>query len=506
MTIMKQLALILACSAALHSMAADDGKVLGVLESFDAMPVGPLREGYLNFWRWDEAKRAEAKTWSRIEVIPSTNANEGRCLRIDVSDARALAEGGLSFLRLSPFLPPEADAIRLRVRVPRGEMSIYVGGPTAYYANSDVYTEPQTIRATSGEAWSNVVLQLNGPLWRNFRRAGFSAEAPRCYYNRWAQEPMGVFLAPGSTGELLVDRIEVIALGQGRPFPVFTDDQIEVVKTLADFEDGKTDAAFTCYMAAAEVEWFEESWRRSKPLRFEPMRLKIDESGLAGRRSLEMQGRTAEEVHCAGIRVTEAVNSSGFAVTLHADAPAGRETLLGGEAVVPMDFLVFVAAPEQPFPWSSVAASDTLRAMKGPGFDYQLTHRAIAAREDLHFAVYQTRRYLKPGEWSRLVLPAADFTCIYGQGAMRTAFLDHASLKTEQVIAFACLPPWSRSNSARNAPVTLRIDQLDLVRLPGDAASHRSFWQVDDVKQLQHRDEGRDYGRTRHFWLPVGAK
>jgi hypothetical protein len=54
--------------------------------------------------------------------------------------------------------------------------------------------------------------------------------------------------------------------------------------------------------------------------------------------------------------------------------------------------------------------------------------------------------------------------------------------------------------------VTLQIDQLDLVQLPGDAKAHRSFWQADDVSQIQHRDEGSGAARTRHWWLLDGSQ
>lgn len=479
---------------------AEDGKVLGVLESFDAAPLGPFQKGFLDFWRWDEAKRTEARTWSQLEIVKAPDAESGQCLRVVVKDARALTDGGIALVRMAAFLPPEADAIRLRVRVLRGEMTIYAGGPTAYYANSDVFTEPKTLRAADDAEWTEVTLPLNTPLWRNFRRAGFSADAPRCYYTRWAQEPMGLFLSPGSIGEMLIDRIDVIGCGHGKPFPDFARDQVQLVKILADFEDGVIRNAFTCYMAATETEWFEESWKRAKPLRFEPMQFQLHEGGMGGRRSLELHGRTAEEVHCAGLRVNGAAGASGLAVTMRTEAPQRRETLLGGDRVVPMDFLVFVAPADQPFAWSSVAATTEQRAMPGPGFDQQLTLRAIAARKNLHFALYQARRYLKPGEWSRVILPAADFTCVYGQGTMREAFISHAPLDPARMIAFAWLPPWCRSGS-RDAAVTVQIDQLDLVRLPGDAKAQRSFWQVDDVSQIQHRDEGRDGGRTRHYWL-----
>lgn len=54
--------------------------------------------------------------------------------------------------------------------------------------------------------------------------------------------------------------------------------------------------------------------------------------------------------------------------------------------------------------------------------------------------------------------------------------------------------------------MTLQVDQLDLVRLSGDGKAQRSFWQVDDVTQIQHRDEGRDGDLKRHFWLSDGSQ
>jgi hypothetical protein len=122
------------------------------------------------------------------------------------------------------------------------------------------------------------------------------------------------------------------------------------VQTIADFEDGKHDQAFNLYMAAAEAEWFDESWIRSKPLRFEPMKLAVIDTGLDGRKSLECRGRTAEEVHCTGVRTSGAADANAIAVTLNVDAPEQRNTLVGAGPVVPLDFLVFVAPARQRFP------------------------------------------------------------------------------------------------------------------------------------------------------------
>lgn len=479
-------------------LRAKEALPLGMIENFDSAAVGPFQRGFIDIHRWSEDFRQRARAWSSVEVVPEGG---GKALRVKVSDPQAFTSGAGSILRLAPYFPPEADALRLRLKVISGTISIYCGGPTAYYGNSDVFTEPQTVRAMTQPEWVEVVLNFNHPTWRNFRRAGFSADAQRNYYNRWAQEHIGVFLAPDSLGECLIDDIEIVSLGEGKPFATFAPGQIERVKTIADFENGDSTRSFTLYMAAAESEWFEESWIRSKPLRFEPMQLSMADAGLDGRKSLLSRGRTAEEVHCAGVQTSGAAGANAVSVQIRVEAPDQRNTLAGAGEIVPLDFLVFVAPAGKTFDWKSVGPSEALRARGGSGFDFNLTHRSIATRADLDFAIYQTRRYLKPGQWSQQMLPTADFTCIYGQGTMRERFMRHEPLRGQEVIAIAWLNPWCR-NGARDATVTTSIDELSFVKVPGSESDHRSFWQVTDTSQLHRRDEDTPGGKTRHYWLP----
>jgi hypothetical protein len=502
MLIMKRLTLraflFTALVGSFTGLHGSDVSPLGMVENFDATPVGPFQKGFIEIHRWSEDFRQRARAWSRIEIVPEST---GKALRVNVSDPQAFTSGAGSILRLAPYYPPEADALRIRLKVISGQISIYIGGPTAYYGNSDVFTEPQTLRAMAKPEWVEVVLNFNHPTWRNYRRSGFSTDAPRNAYNRWAQEPVGVFLAPDSLGECLIDDIEVVSLGEGKLFATFSPDQIKPVMPIADFEDGRHDQAFNLYMAAAETEWFDESWVRSRPLRFEPMQLAVIDTGLDGRKALQSRGRTAEEVQCTGLRTSGAADANAIAVTLSVDAPEQRNTLVGAGPVVPLDFLIFVAPVEKNFPWPTLAPSAELRAKGGPGFDYNLTHRTIATRTDLDFAIYQTRRYLKPGEWSKQVLPTADFTCIYGQGTMRDRFIQHEPLRSSEVIAIAWLNPWCRQGR-RDAPVITRIDDMSFVKVPGSPAAHRSFWQVPDVKQLLYHDEESPGLRKRHYRLP----
>ncbi|MBL8828003.1 MAG: hypothetical protein JNM18_13580 [Planctomycetaceae bacterium] len=474
--------------------------VLGVIEDFDDLPSGPFQEGFLDSWRWTEEFRLQARSKSRMEVVDIASG-EGKALRVLIHDSQLLAEESMSLVRLTPFCPPEADALRVRLKIVSGQAVIYCGGPTAYYGNSDVYTEPQTIRASVEPRWVDVVCNFNHPTWRNYRRSSFSTDAPRNYYNRWAQEPIGVFVAAGTEGEFLIDRIDLLAMGEGKPFASFAPDQIQPRKMIADFEDRCLDRTFNLYMADAEAEWFEQSWKREKPLRFAPQRFSVVDNGHDGQRSLASRGRTAEEVQCTGVRTEGDGQANALAVTIAVDAPDQRNTLIGTGPTVPIDFLIFVAPTSRPFPWHRFAPANNLRAFPGPGFDYQMSYRTIRTYADVDFAIYQSRRYLEPGKWTKLVLPKADFTCVYGHGSYRSRLVHNQPLTCDEVIAVAWLNPWCRVGR-RDSDVTTRIDQVAFVQVMGSAAEHRSFWQVSNDNELLFREERSPRGRFGHFSLP----
>jgi len=508
--------LLIAClvSTALlgAARAEEDDDAEYVLENFDALPLGPYQKGFLDSWRWTPAEREAKSALSRIEIV-TTPVKEGRSLRVKIDDESIVAGEPIPVLRLARHLTPDTDAIAFRVQVVSGRMSLYVGGPTAYYGNSDVYTEPKTLLPQDPPQWIEVWCDLNDRTWRNFRRAGLSTDAPRNYYTRWAQEPLGVFLGAGSHGELLIDRIDTITYGEGRPFPEYDPQITRRVRTIADFEpaaqaNGTSGAkspdferAFNLYMAADEVEWFEESWRRTKPLRFAPLKLSLVDEGFDGKTSLACTGRTAEEVQCTGVRTTGEAGANAIVATVRSTAREDRSTLEGLGPALPLDFFVFVAPPGKPFRWSRFGPSAELQAHGGPGFDYNFSHRSLRSVTDSDFAIYQTRRFVKPGDWSRLVLPAADFTCVYGHGTYRRKLLDHEPLAFDDCIAVAWLTPWCRVGRRTDADTTL-IDELSFVAIDRTPDELRSYWKVPDVKQLLTRDGELAGRKTRHFSLP----
>jgi hypothetical protein len=388
--------------------------------------------------------------------------------------------------------------LRIHVRLISGTFRLFVGGPTAYFADSDVYSIAHTLTADDGPRDVVLDVSLNHPLRRNFRRAGFSTEARRIYYTRWAQEPLGVFITPDSQGELSLGRIELVNVGEGRPFPEFAPADVRHVRTIADFEDGRLDRAFNLYMADGEVEWFEASWRRDRPLRFAPAELRITADPQRKRNVLVGTGRYAEEVHCTGVRTDGAADANALQIVLRHDASGYRNVVVGMGRAEPVDFLVFVAPPSPPFPWSSLGPDGELHRGPGPGFDYQFSYRVVRSRSDLNTAVYHARRYVRPDERTTLVLPVEDFVCIYGSGTYRERFLSNQPLTCGDVTAFAWLTPWSRSGG-RDVDVTTSVDEIDFVHVPGDAESHRSFWQMNPATPQRWTES--DGGRLRTLYL-----
>lgn len=491
---------ILAAYPSLVSAAVPE-TVLGTVIDFAASTPGSFQGGFLDSWRWTDEFREQSRPASRLEIV-ADRASGKSALHIQVTSPTIFAHGALPLLRLAPFYPPEADVLRVHVRGTSGKLRMFAGGPTAYYANSDVYTQTLELD-TDAEPQQRVLdFSLNHPLRRNFRRAGFSTDAKRNYYNRWAQEPLHVFIAPGTTGDFLIERIEVVARGEGRPFPEFAAEQVRTVRKVADFDDAATaPSPFTLYMAANEVEWFEQSWLREKPLRFEPPRFEVVDDAERKSRVLCALGRFAEEVHCAGLITEPAAQANAIRLAVRHQAAEYRNTVVGQGRAEAIDFLVFVSEPKRPLAWQAFAADEALRKHAGPGFDAQLSYLAVRKRDDLDFAIYHTRRYLRPEQWTTLVLPAADFVCVYGSGRERERFLHRRPLTCDNITAVAWLSPWCRAGRG-NTPVEIRVDDVDLVQVGGTVPELRSFWQVDDATVLDWRDETGPPGRERIMLLP----
>ncbi|HBJ83591.1 MAG TPA: hypothetical protein DDZ88_06925, partial [Verrucomicrobiales bacterium] len=110
--------LFTALVGAFAGLHAKDIAPLGRVENFDSAPVAPFQKGFLEIHRWNEDFRQRARAWSSIEVVPE---GEGKALRVRVTDPQAFTSGAGAILRLAPYFPPEADALRIRVKVLSGQ-------------------------------------------------------------------------------------------------------------------------------------------------------------------------------------------------------------------------------------------------------------------------------------------------------------------------------------------------------------------------------------------------
>lgn len=420
----------------------------------------------------------------------------------------------------NPYLPPEADAVRLRVRVASGRAILTVGGPVSQLGNSDVFCDPQLVEAAPGQGWQTVEFSLNQRLIRNFRRANFSAELPVVAYSRWIQEPLYLYLvAPppqlraAEETVLFVDQAELLAKGEGRPFPQFAPAAVKAVARIADFE-AEEDRAKVVSVAHGQAlgKSFEEGYRRQG--REGPAMPKhtlggstfVREEGIpypaprytlvpgaGGGRALQAECMWAEEGQIVTVKnAGSAAGANALSLAAKLDFPGTASGTyscrVAGQPVNVLDVVVFVAPRGAAFPWRDFEPSDELRQAlqqrnyPGPGavYDYLLTPdarvrctRVPDIRQAGAFGFYMARRVVPAGEWTTLVVPWADFLCVYGQGECRDNCARQLQLQAETIAAVGFLAPYGTGHG------TLRLDNLAWVQVPGAPAELRSYWQPD---------------------------
>jgi hypothetical protein len=147
-----------------------------------------------------------------------------------------------------------------------------------------------------------------------------------------------------------------------------------------------------------------------------------------------------------------------------------------------IDFLVLVASPGQPFPWKSLEPSAELKRGPGPGYEYQISLSRLAG---VSYGYYHARRLLRQDTWTTLVIPFADFVCGYGQGDLAESFLIQRPLDGSKIVGLMYVGPI-------RFDLEIIIDELSYVRVPGEEAALKSFWQVPNVSAIQ---------LVKHNWL-----
>lgn len=461
------------CGAATDPAAtqATGGKVVQVVRDFEDDVTGDKRPAAM-YWNWTAEQKAAALDFSSLEIIGAAPDGAGKkCLKLTVTDKLPPRRPGYRMIPLRiDYLPPDADALRMRVKVLKGRFTLAVGGPTVYFGHSDVLTRALQLDAATHAQWTTVELSLNQGLTRNDRRAQWGRHSPVIYYTRWIQEPLAIDVGEGSTGEMLIDQVELVAQGQGRPYPTFTPEQIRTVAAGPDFEDAVSmEHVFTVMSNTAEQPRFDQPphlVRKTWP----PPRLARVAEGKTGRHSLEMTMTGTEEVCFAGIKLAGAgaAEANAIALTIKAQHPGKNRP------GVVLDFLAWATPGEArgAFPWNELRPPETWRRNPELAFTYYLCLKNPAAAK-ASFGFYHLRRLVPNDQWVTLVLPLADFICSYGQGALAPVFQKQAALQGDQLLALTFL-----SYFGQNAhPLRLLIDDVALVRVPGTPETLRSFHQ-----------------------------
>lgn len=402
---------------------------LKAIETYDAARIGGPNADAISHWRWSAAEKRDAKDFSRVEIREGEGAG-GRALAISVfktlprgADFYALWTTGLD------YLPPDASAVRMRVRVFSGRFTLTVGSATAYFANSDVWARPQVLEPGD---WQTIEFSLVSDLQRNFRRAVFSAEAPMIYYTRWIQEPMRIMLGSESHGELWIDDIELVLSGKGNESVARRDESLPSLAS-ADLL-----RAFTFSTDDKEFDLARTPGREAVR---KPAILTLPD-GRGG--PLEARQRGLEEVSFLGIPIACPVEADGFRVTLKVSHHSRLEQLA-------VDFLALVS-PDGTLPWTRPAAG-------GPkGFDFCLSPARTAG---MSWGFYHARRIVPNGESVTLVIPFADFVCAYGSGELRPRHLGQQQIRAGEVAALAMVSPFRQAA----AETVFTIESVEAVRL-----------------------------------------
>lgn len=444
---------------------AGESRVLRSIEAFDSSAaIGNGRNlSPITFWRWSEEEKRNAGEFSRLERV-AVPGETGQALKVSVK--RSLP-AGLDFFALwstgLDYLPPETTGIRMKVRVVSGQFTLSVGGPTAYFATSDVRARPRVLEPST--EWQTLTFSLVSDLERNYRRPIFSRESPVIYYTRWIQEPMRLLIGADSLGELWLDEIELIASGEGRDF---WDAAEEKVESLAEAD---LSSAFT--FATDDREFDLSHTPGDEPMRKPAILQSIKE----GRGKLEVRQRGLEEMSFIGVPAFCPEGTNAIRLTLKLEHEEAFDELA-------LDVLTLVA-PGATFPRDRTAASNPKRG----GYDYCFSPQRTTG---LSWGFYHARRAVRKGEWATLVIPFTDFVCAYGAGELRERHQLQQPLSADEVMAIALVSPYRQGRS----DTVFTIEKIEAVAVsivnPGDGLSYP---QIPDVSRIRLELKPGDYGK-----------
>ncbi len=456
-------------SADIQNTAVEETKTLSVLRDYTQQPTSPPAPA-ITLWSWPADVKNNALKFSQMQVVETDGK---RALRLTVTDQLPWdkIDAYRAFIIGPDLLPPTADAVAFRCRVLDGSITLSVGGPTIYFGHSDVQTQSVTLTAKDTPEWRTVTLSLHDNLTRNFRRAGFGKNAPVIYYTRWIQEPMGVYIHKGSVGTLLIERIDLLTQNRGKPYPTFPPQDIKPIAPIADFAN--PDSLNQVFAATHEPADFNAPLKPTRPTWKPPLfsHTPKNADGKEGFLTIEHQG--AEEIAFTGIKLTPAPAANAIAIDIRA---SNRLPLVE----LSVDWVLYASPPASPLNFDHFRPPESWRSDKANAFDYYLTRPASI---DQSYAFYHTRRALLNGQWTTVILPLADFVCVFGSGpnsgtspgptSMASSLSQQLPIDPATPIALGLLPSFRQHRQ----PTTFEIKRIQWVHLP--TLSARSFPQID---------------------------
>lgn len=446
---------------------AEDRLIATLIDPAAAKPreMGPA----VNPWFWSKEEKEAAPQYSQAAWV---DVDGVRCLRIAISKELPWTRSSYysTVFNGPDYLDPTSDALRLRCRVIEGSFRISFGGPTSYFANSDVFTNP--IELTPSAEWTDIVIPLHADLGRNFRRAGFGAKNPVVSYARWIQERMQFVLHTGTNGVLLVERLDLIAQGLGQPFPVPPAGGLSAVGSPLVLAAADLFSAYVQrdLVITETPKITNHSWR--------PMAATIKPH--AGQPAWAIHLRGAEEVSFAGCRLS--IPPAADALTLDIEAGKTQHDPLS------LDFLFLVADGE--VPWEALAPPAAWKAAPETAFDALLTAKTV---DSTSLALYHVRRGIPVGATTKLLIPWQDAVCVWSSGALADDLLQQRPLRPDGIRGILVINSWRHARS--ETPIV--IANLQPVALPQGWTQLRSYHQVPlgEVRSAHDPKDGSYGGR-----------
>ncbi|MEI6192995.1 MAG: hypothetical protein WCS42_01545 [Verrucomicrobiota bacterium] len=385
------------------------------------------------------------------------------------------------------YLGPEIDEVRVRLKVVSGHFLLAAGCIDLAFAPSDVYTDFRVLDE-SVDGWQTVRFSLNKNLIRNYRRNEFTKRLPYISVSRWIQEPLQLYLFRSGAGELLVDRVELVATGLGLSFPQPLPGQIVSVATVADFESTNdmalafsystvplnlsglqptnythisTSSSGSIVLTNKSMQWF-----------LPPRRAWVAQS-TNGLHSLEVKQTGYESYAFTGLRLPNPDGANALQLMLRAEHASTLTNLV-------LDFMAYATQPTNRslFPWTNSQPPVAWMADTNLNFDYYLSETNTWKES---YALYHLRRSVTNSQWTRIILPLADFAGIYACNKGTNLLKYSEPLCSTNLLFLSFFSPYRQLK----AETRILIDDVSLVQVSLPTDQLRSFWQDPAITNAQ---------------------